>query len=139
MLSRRKDLADGAGLNRLRRSMENGVWITAIPHRLNVTELSWEEFEDNILLRYGIVPLNLSTDCDGCGQKFSVPYALSFPNGALVLARQNDAAKEWGALLARAINHSAISYEPKINSRTVQGERNRAGVRVATVEHEGKE
>ena len=37
---------------------------------------------------------------------------------------QHDAAaKEWGALGARALVPGAITYEPRINSRTVQGER----------------
>ena len=44
-------------------------------------------------------------------------------------AQRDDAAKEWGALGARALVPSAITYEPKINSRTVQGERTRAGER----------
>ena len=34
--------------------------------------------------------------------------------------------KEWGALGSRALVASAITYKPKINSRTVQGERNGA-------------
>ena len=41
----------------------------------------------------------------------------------------------WGALSDQAINPSAISYEPKINSRTVQGGGvNGTGARVATGE-----
>ena len=79
------------------------------PRRLNSTELSWEEFQDNILLRYGIVPLNLPTDCDVCGKNFSVPHDLSWPRGGLVIARQNDVTTERGALLARILNPSAIS------------------------------
>ena len=51
------------------------------------------------------------------------------------VARNNNAIKKWGALSAWALNSSCISYEPKINSRTVQGERNRAGERIDT---EGK-
>ena len=43
--------------------------------------------------------------------------------GGPFIARHDDAAKEWGALGARALVPSAITYEPKINSRTVQGER----------------
>ena len=74
-LMRRKDLADGAGLNQLHRATENGVWLTAIPHCLNSRELSREEFQDNLLLQYDIVPLNLPTGCDGCGNKFLVPHA----------------------------------------------------------------
>ena len=37
--------------------------------------------------------------------------------------RHNYAAKEWGTLGDRALIPSAITYEPKINSRTVQEER----------------
>ena len=76
--------------------------------------------------------MNISTDCDGCGKKFLVPHALSCPKGGLVLERHNNNAKELGTLLARAINPSDISYEPKINRRIVQGERNGAGAGVAT-------
>ena len=54
--------------------------------------------------------------------------------GGFVLARYNDAAKEWVALGAWALVPSAITYEPKINSRTVQGERTRDGER-----HDGGE
>ena len=54
-----------------------------------------------------------------------IEHALSCPKGGLVMTWNDDAAKEWGALGARALVPSAITYEPKINSRTVQGERNR--------------
>ena len=43
--------------------------------------------------------------------------------------RHDAAAKDWGALGSRALVPSAITYEPKINSRTVQGERTGAGAR----------
>ena len=73
------------------------------------------------------MPQDIPTTCDGCIKKFSIEHALSCPKGGLVLARHDDAAKEWGALGARALVPSAITYEPKINSRTVQGERTRTG------------
>ena len=41
--------------------------------------------------------------------------------------RHDDTAKEWGALGAQALVPSTITYEPKINSSTVQGERTGAG------------
>ena len=59
--------------------------------------------------------------CDGCGQKFLVKHALSCPKGGLVLVCNDDAAKEWGARGSWALVPSAITYIPKINSRTVQG------------------
>ena len=71
--------------------------------------------------------------------KFLVPHYLSCPKGGLVLLQHNDAAKEWGTLSARSINPSDISYEPKIKSKKVQGERNRARAGVAPGEQEGEE
>ena len=41
------------------------------------------------------------------------------PEGGLVLARHDDDAKEWGALGAQDLVPIAITYKPKINSRTV--------------------
>ena len=64
------------------------AWLTAIPHCLSGKELSWEEFKDNLLLRYGIMYLNLSTDFDGCENKYLVPHNLSRPKGGLVMAKK---------------------------------------------------
>ena len=75
------------------------------------------------------MPQDIPATCDSCGKKFLIYHALSCPNGGLVLARYDDAAKVWGALGSRALVPSAITYEPKINSRTVQGERTGAGAR----------
>ena len=66
-----------------------------------------------------------------------IEHALSCPKGGLVLARHDDAAKEWGALRARDLVPIAITYEPKINSRTVQGERTGAGARQEGGEADG--
>ena len=131
VLTRQKKLEDGVGLNRLRQATDNGAWLPAIPHCLNGTDFSWEEFQENILLLYRIVPLKLPTELDGCGKKFLVPLAFSYQKGVLVLAQHNAAAKEWGYLSARAINPSATFYGSIINSRAVQGERNGDGARVA--------
>ena len=69
------------------------------------------------------MPQDIPATCDGCGKKFSIEHALSCPKRGHVLAQHDDAAKDWGALGARALVHSTITYENKINSRTVQGER----------------
>ena len=76
--------------------------------------------------------MDLPTDCDGCGKKFLVPHTLPCPKVDLVLVRHNNSTKEWGALFSQALNPSYISYEPKINSRTVQGESNWDRARFAT-------
>ena len=69
------------------------------------------------------MPLDIPTTCDGCGMKFSIEHDLSCPKMGLVLARHDDAKKKWGDLGAQALVPSAITYKPKINSRTVQWER----------------
>ena len=69
------------------------------------------------------MPKDIPATCDGCGKKFSIEHATSCPKGGLVLERHDDATKEWGALGAWSLIPSAITYESKINSRTVQGER----------------
>ena len=102
------------------------VHLSAVPHRLNSTELSREEFRDNLCLRYGLMPEDIPATCDIFGKKCSIEHALSCPMGGLVLEKNNNAAKEWGDLGARALVPGAFTYEQKINSSTVQGERNGA-------------
>ena len=75
------------------------------------------------------MPQDIPANCDGCGKKFSIDHTLSCPKGGLVLARHDDNANEWVAFGARALVPSAITYKPKINSRTVQGERTGARAR----------
>ena len=85
---------------------------------------------DNLHLWYGIIPLNLTSSCDGCKKTFTVEHALSCPNGGLFLICHNDAEREWGELGTRGLTTSAISYKPHINSRMVQGGRPVSGVRM---------
>ena len=117
--------------------MRNEAWLSAVPYCLNSTELSWEKFRDNLRLRYGLMPQDIPATCDGCGKKFSIEHTLSCPKGGIVLARHDDAAQEWGALGARSLVPSAITYEPKINSRTVQGEKTGAGAQQEGGEDDG--
>ena len=128
-LARRKELAGGQERNRLHRETRNGAWLSDIPQRLNGTELSWEEFRDNLHLRHGLMPQDIPTTCEDCGDRLLIEYALSYPKGGLVMARHDDAENEWVDLGAWALIPSAITYEPKINSRTVKGERTGAGAR----------
>ena len=97
-LARQKNLFGGYERNRLHRATRNGAWLSTVPHHLKGKEFSREEFRENHCLRYGLIPQDISAACNGCGKTFSVEYALSFLNGGLVLARQDDTAKEWGSL-----------------------------------------
>ena len=57
--------------NRLHRATRNGAWLSAVPHRLDGTELSRGEFRDNLCLRYGLMPQDIPATYDGCGKKLS--------------------------------------------------------------------
>ena len=114
-----QDQAGGQEKNRIQRATRNGACLRAVPHCLNGTGFPREEFQDNLRLRYGLMPQDIPATCDDYGKKFLIEHALSCLKGGLVIARHDDATKEWGALGARALVPSAITYEPTINSRTV--------------------
>ena len=107
----------------------NGACLSDVPNRLNDTELSQEEFRDNICLRYGMVPQDIPATCNGCGKKLLIEHALLCPKSGLILVQHDDTTKELGALRARDLVPIAITYKPKSNIRTVQGKRTRSGVR----------
>ena len=75
------------------------------------------------------MPQDIPATCIVFDKKFLIDHALSCPKGVLVLAWNDDDAKEWGALGSRDLIPSAITYKPKIDSRTVSGERTGDGVR----------
>ena len=100
---------------RLERIGECGSWITRTPHKLTGTLLSAEEWEDNVRLRYGLVPHNLCAHCDGCGEQFTVDHALNCKKGGLVGIRHDDVRDKAGAVAVEALSKGRVSYEPPIN------------------------
>ena len=92
-LDKRKELADGQEKNRLHRATRNRAWLSSVPHCLNGTELSQEEFRDNLHLRYGLMPQDIPANYNGCDKRFSIEHNISFTKCGLVLARHDDAAK----------------------------------------------
>ena len=58
-LARRKEMAGVQERQRLHREIRNRAWSSAIPHHLNVMELSWEELQDIICLRYELMPQDI--------------------------------------------------------------------------------
>ena len=105
----------------LRRACDTGAWLTAMPDRLNGTELAADEFRDSLRLRLGLSPIGLPTSCDGCNQRFTVEHALSCKKGGLITLRHNDVAAEWHHLCGQAFTASAVSDEPLIHtSRAAQ-------------------
>ena len=111
-----RETTSKVGKLRLKRATKTGAWLTAMPDRLNGTELAADEFRDSLRIRFGLLPLSLPKQCDGCHEKFSVEHAMSCKKGGLILLRHNDLANEWHELCAHALSPSAVSDEPLIHN-----------------------
>ena len=125
--ARKERVADGAAVvesvgqqkgpkvrKRLERMKETGAWLAAIPDRLSGTVLSYQEWHDNISLRYGWTPNGLPRTCDGCGAGFTVEHGLNCKKGGLVSLRHNDECDEWAHLCGLALGNSRVTTEPLI-------------------------
>jgi hypothetical protein len=99
---------------RLDRMGETGAWLSAIPNRFDGTELSREEFQDNLAIRYGLRPRGLPERCDGCNEPFSVEHGISCKKGGFVGQRHDDVCEELAHLCSMALTPSRISSEPEI-------------------------
>ena len=111
-LARQNELEGGQERNQLNRATINGARPSSLPHLFNGMELSWEEFQDNLRLQYGLMPQDIPMTCNGFGKRFWIEHTRSCLKGGLVLARHDDAVKYCGALGARALVSSAITYKP---------------------------
>ena len=85
-------------MNRLRRAMRIGAQLEAVPRLLHGTELSQKKLQDNICLKYEIMPQETCANCDGCRKKLSVDHILLCTQGGIVLELYGSSAKEWRAL-----------------------------------------
>ena len=100
---------------RLERTTFAGTWLMVVPDLLNGATLSAEEFRDNLIIRFGLLLLELRQTCDRCGYKLTVDHDLQCKRGGLVIVRHNDVAAEWGTLCAAALATSAVAHKPLIN------------------------
>ena len=99
----------------VKRGKHCGQWLSVMPSRVNGTELSAQEFRDNLHMRYGRAPGDLPKICDGCNAAFSVQHALDCKKGGLVVLRHDEIAgevMEWGS---KALTPSAVRVEPLIH------------------------
>ena len=110
-----------------KRNQQNGCWLTVIPLRINGTDLSTNEFRDNLRLRYNYAPLDMPQQCDGCGAKMTVEHALQCKVGGLVHARHDDVADEFRDMCGTALGFSRVEREPKIFSGVSQRTRTEGG------------
>ena len=96
------------------RNCRNGAWLTVVPSRLNGTDLSANEFRDNIRLRYNFKPLDMPSRCDGCGAKLTVEHAMSCKVGGLVHCRHDTTGDEFRHLAGCALGFNKVEREPRI-------------------------
>ena len=95
--------------------MVAGAWLMVVPNFLNGAILSAEDFRDNLMIRFGLLSLELRKTCNGCGDKLMVDHELQCNRGGLVTVRHKNMADEWVNLCATALIHSAVAHEPLIN------------------------
>ena len=91
---------------RLERMGETGAWLSVIPNRFDGTELSREEFQDNLAIHYGLRPRALPECCDGCNEPFTVEHWLSCKKGGFVGQRYDDECEELAHLCSMALTPS---------------------------------
>ena len=93
---------------------ETGAWLSVIPNCFDGTELSREEFQDNLALRYGLRPRGLPECCNGCREPFTVEHGLSCKKGGFVGQRHDEVCEELAHLCSMALTPSRISSKPKL-------------------------
>ena len=99
---------------RMERAAVAGAWLSTIPNRFSGTELTRDEWFDNVAIRYGNRPANLPDHCDGCGAGLTLEHGLSCKKGGLVGIRHDDARDEWAHLCSIALTDSRVVTEPAI-------------------------
>ncbi len=83
---------------------ETGAWLSVIPNCFDGTELSWEEFQENLTICYGLHPWGLPKCCDGCREPFTDEQGLSCKKGGFVQGHDN-VCKELAHLCSMALTH----------------------------------
>jgi hypothetical protein len=53
---------------RLERMGKTGAWLSVIPNHFDGTQLSKEEFQNNLTIHSGLRPRGLPERCDGCNK-----------------------------------------------------------------------
>ncbi|KAL7474165.1 hypothetical protein ACHAW6_000158, partial [Cyclotella cf. meneghiniana] len=87
---------------------------STIPDRFSGTELTKEEWFDNVAIRYGKRPANLPDHGDGCESGLTLEHGLSCKKGGLVGIRHDDVRNEWAHLCSIALTDSRVVIKPAI-------------------------
>lgn len=89
-------------------------WLNVLPIAKDNFDLSPTEFRDALSIRYQRPMLNIPTQCDGCGETFSLQHALKCKKGGLVTQRHNevrDAVGDLSSLVWKDIKREPIVRE----------------------------
>ena len=97
------------------RGGECGQWLSVMPSIVNGTELSAQEFRDNLQLRYARSPGDLPERCDGCNAPLTVQHALDCKSGGLIIQRHNEIGSELMEWASKALTPSCVRVEPLIH------------------------
>jgi len=88
----------------IEQSKSTGAWLSILPIFINGCDLSIEEFQDGVRMRYGITLDDLPRKGDGCGAKLNLEYALQCKKGDNVVLGHNDVRDELAFLATQATN-----------------------------------
>ncbi|KAL7474808.1 hypothetical protein ACHAW6_000764, partial [Cyclotella cf. meneghiniana] len=86
----------------IERATAADAWLSTIPDRFSGTELTKDEWLDNVAIRYGWRPTNLPDQCDSCGTGLMLEHGLSCKQGRLVGICHNNVHNKWAHLCSIA-------------------------------------
>ena len=86
-------------------------WITCRPDAKDHTDLTPDEFRDNMAIRYGYEPPKIDSYCDGCAAEYSLEHALNCRVGGLVTRRHDETVNVLCDMTATAYGQSAVKKE----------------------------
>jgi hypothetical protein len=82
--------------------------LTYTPLAANFTTLDHNTFRDYLSIRYGMMPVNVQSRCDGCNDRpaFDLDHALNCKKGGMVTWRHNEVRDVFGDLAHQAWNNA---------------------------------
>ena len=111
-------MADTLALDdgRLRQGTNMGAWLTVLTSMVNGMNLWYQEWRDDLFLRYKIDPPDPPLHCDGCNAKISIRYYLDCKKVSLITTRHNKICVGVSDLSGKAFNTPHMHDDLLINT-----------------------